>query len=296
MLSRPERDHCVKQGSDAAVELIGDKALKRFHTEARFKHELLILQQLPPCCWVVSPLHWDLSTRTLTLPRYGADLLTALGAAEPVVEVPACCNGVIAGVHYCHSFGLVHRDLKLENVLLDWRSSPVLCDFSRSLFAPEPIHAPFGGTLAYAAPEACEGVCWTSNDVWSLGILLFCIIEQRFPFDTTTAEDGGSDSEDLTVLRPRHQCDPPPLLEYSSSVWGGEYETEARRRIQEMLLPDFRRRMRLATGLTDFRRTPSEVTVETEVHHRLVRTTDKVASGSTDVAEKHREHETMLAL
>ena len=55
-------------------------------------------------------------------------------------EIPAewCCLGLASAVAHCHRVGLVHRDIKPENILLEEDLTPILCDFSRALFAPEP--------------------------------------------------------------------------------------------------------------------------------------------------------------
>ena len=128
-------------------------------------------------------------------------------------EIPAewCCLGLASAVAHCHRVGLVHRDIKPENILLEEDLTPILCDFSRALFAPEPMFARFSGTKAYAAPEAKRGQCCTANDVWSLGILFYCIVEALFPFDSDdeSAEGNGEVS---------------PLLEYQSCRWVRPFE------------------------------------------------------------------------
>ena len=145
--------------------------------------------------------------------------------AEQDVPTHWCCLGLASAVAHCHCAGLVHRDIKPENVLLDCDFTPVLCDFSRALFAPEPIFARFAGTYAYGAPEAKRGRCCTANDVWSLGIVFFCIVEMLFPFD--------SDDEDVQLAFPRRS--PAAKLEFASARWRGLFEQALRTELTQCL-------------------------------------------------------------
>ncbi|WFD31843.1 hypothetical protein MSPP1_002883 [Malassezia sp. CBS 17886] len=92
-----------------------------------------------------------------------------------------CC-----AVAYVHREGIVHRDLKLENILLDAHNNIKLSDFGFTR-EYEPHHAmrTHCGTTAYAAPEMLAGVPYhgTEIDVWSLGVILFVLLCGYLPFD-----------------------------------------------------------------------------------------------------------------
>jgi serine/threonine protein kinase len=163
------------------VLLSGRYALKRVRCAARFLHEVRILQQLQPHEHVL--LHEDACavTHTLRFLRCSRDLMQALMASAEL-DAPRACRDVLAGLLHLRRAYLVHRDVKPENLLL-CEGAVLLCDFGRALFAPVPLRAPFGGTLQYGAPEAIAGVCRLANDVWSAGVVFFCLVERLFPFD-----------------------------------------------------------------------------------------------------------------
>ncbi|KAH9720942.1 protein kinase domain-containing protein [Citrus sinensis] len=95
---------------------------------------------------------------------------------------------LISGVSYCHSMEICHRDLKLENTLLDGSPQPRLkiCDFGYSksgLLHSQPKSTV--GTPAYIAPEvlARKEYDGKSSDVWSCGVTLYVMLVGAYPFE-----------------------------------------------------------------------------------------------------------------
>ncbi|GAB4861271.1 Serine/threonine-protein kinase sapk2 [Ancistrocladus abbreviatus] len=95
---------------------------------------------------------------------------------------------LISGVSYCHSMQICHRDLKLENTLLDGSAAPrvKICDFgySKSLVLhSQPKSAV--GTPAYIAPEVLSRKEYDGKiaDVWSSGVTLFVMLFGAYPFE-----------------------------------------------------------------------------------------------------------------
>lgn len=94
---------------------------------------------------------------------------------------------------YCHSRGVIHRDLKLENVL--FRSSDEddfyvkVVDFGIAGMASEKVDA---GTLAYMAPETLEKVAASTSpaiDVWALGVMYYTMVYGTLPFYSTSERE-----------------------------------------------------------------------------------------------------------
>jgi serine/threonine-protein kinase SRK2 len=95
---------------------------------------------------------------------------------------------LVCGVAYCHAEGVCHRDLKLENTLLDGSPAPRLkiCDFGYSksaLFDSQPKSTV--GTPAYIAPEVLSRKQYDGEvaDVWSCGVTLYVMLVGAYPFE-----------------------------------------------------------------------------------------------------------------
>ncbi|KAK3211257.1 hypothetical protein Dsin_015963 [Dipteronia sinensis] len=95
---------------------------------------------------------------------------------------------LISGVSYCHSMQICHRDLKLENTLLDSSTAPRLkiCDFGyskSSVLHSQPKSTV--GTPAYIAPEVLSRKEYDGKiaDVWSCGVTLYVMLVGAYPFE-----------------------------------------------------------------------------------------------------------------
>ncbi|XP_077708145.1 ribosomal protein S6 kinase-related protein isoform X2 [Canis aureus] len=84
---------------------------------------------------------------------------------------------------YLHDLGIIHRDVKMENILLDEQGHLKLTDFGLSRHLPQGARAyTICGTLQYMAPEVLSGGPYNhAADWWSLGVLLFSLATGKFP-------------------------------------------------------------------------------------------------------------------
>lgn len=94
---------------------------------------------------------------------------------------------VVEGVSFCHDCLVVHRDLKLENLLLDKRHEHIkIIDFgfAMQVASKETKLRAFCGTPSYMAPEIIRGDGYSgfAVDVWALGVVLFALLSGTLPF------------------------------------------------------------------------------------------------------------------
>ena len=93
---------------------------------------------------------------------------------------------IISAVKYCHKKGILHRDIKLNNILIDKNMDIKLTDFGLCAIKDENNDYFYDrvGTARYTAPELLhkdghdEGA-----DVWGIGIILFLLLTGKYPFD-----------------------------------------------------------------------------------------------------------------
>jgi ribosomal protein S6 kinase alpha-5 len=104
-------------------------------------------------------------------------------------EVRIYIGETILALQHLHKLGIIHRDVKLENILLDFQGHAVLSDFGLSrIFLPHQKNRAHSmcGTLWYMAPEMVETSAaghGMAVDWWSLGIATYELLTGELPFD-----------------------------------------------------------------------------------------------------------------
>ncbi|XP_035425635.1 LOW QUALITY PROTEIN: uncharacterized serine/threonine-protein kinase SBK3-like [Cygnus atratus] len=126
------------------------------------------------------------------------DLCTLLTPGEGLAEVlvKRCASQLAEALDFMHSRALVHRDVKLDNVLLFDRECRLvkLGDFGLTRLQGSAVRA-MSSTLPYSPPELCllQGLDTleldSSLDVWAFAVLLFCLCTGCFPWAVAASPD-----------------------------------------------------------------------------------------------------------
>lgn len=127
----------------------------------------------------------------------------------PEHEAKRIFKQVVEGIRYCHNRCITHRDIKLENLLLDDEKNIKIIDFGFSTCIPNDKRVKiFCGTPSYMAPEIVNKTeyCGPPADVWALGVLLFTMLCGCFPYR------GASDQELYTKISNADYRVPPEVF------------------------------------------------------------------------------------
>mmetsp|Transcript_15058 Transcript_15058/g.29014 ORF Transcript_15058/g.29014 Transcript_15058/m.29014 type:complete len:788 (-) Transcript_15058:272-2635(-) len=218
-------------GKTYALKAINKQYVQKTKTQPQLKREVLVLGETdsPFLMHMVKTFRDQRRVYFLIEPLMGGELFSHLADANTFTEDRArfYAASVLLGLNHLHQKGILYRDLKLENLLLDKKGYLKIVDFgfAKKLKKNEWTYT-LCGTPDYLAPEILKGTGHNNGaDYWSLGVLIYEMIFGYTPF--------GAD-DDSEICR--------NILSASVS-FDGRISKEAKDLIKKLLNRDCRQRL-----------------------------------------------------
>ncbi|KAL4078032.1 Pkinase-domain-containing protein [Scleroderma citrinum] len=232
--------HC-QWGEEVAVKLIRRGSVDSSLRMSKVEREIEVLRTLkhPNIVRLYDVIETDKYIGIILEYASGGELFDHILAHRYLKEKDAAklFSQLISGVWYIHQKKIVHRDLKLENLLLDRHRNVIITDFgfaNRFEHRTDDLMQTSCGSPCYAAPELVisEGLyVGSAVDIWSCGVILYAMLAGYLPFDDDPANPDG---DNINLLYKYIVNTPLSFPDYVSP--------EARDLLSMMLVPDPTRR------------------------------------------------------
>lgn len=190
----------LQSGQEIAIKLIKKESIAQPARRQKLVREINILQSVKHRhivkLWEV--LETDTYIGMVMEYASGGELFGHILARKHLKEPEAqkYFAQLIVGTSYLHKNGIVHRDLKLENLLLDKNRNIIITDFGfANLFntGTDDLLSTSCGSPCYAAPELVVNDCYVGEaaDIWSCGVILYAMLCGYLPYDDDPANVEG---------------------------------------------------------------------------------------------------------
>ncbi|XWS17775.1 hypothetical protein CRYUN_Cryun33cG0096500 [Craigia yunnanensis] len=219
----------LQTGKSVAMKVVGKEKVIKVGMMEQIKREISVMKMVTHPNIVV--LHEVMASKSkiyfaMELVR-GGELFSKIAKGRLKEDLARVYfRQLVSAIDFCHSRGVYHRDLKLENLLLDEDGNLKVTDFGLSAFSEHLkqdglLHTTCG-TPAYVAPEVIgkKGYDGSKADIWSCGVILYVLLAGFLPF-----QDDNLVGMYRKIYRGDFKCPP----------W---FSCEARRLITKLLDPN----------------------------------------------------------
>ena len=209
----------IGKGGYSKVYLVEDKKTKRkYALKAAYKNkkgkdrtertlrEIKVLKRLKhPNIIKIKGSFEDTETIYLVLEYIeGRDCAKFFKGREPITkeQIKKIIRQLVQALTHCHEKGIIHRDVKLQNILVDDDFNIKLTDFGLCAIKENKFDMLEStlGTVHYTAPEMLEGIGYNESvDVWAIGIILFMLLTKKYPYDGVSRQDIFDDIREKTI-------------------------------------------------------------------------------------------------
>ena len=187
----------ILTGRLVAIKSINKEKITSERQRQKIKSETSIMKRLSKSNNIVKIFEtYETKKHICIVMEYicAGDLLTYIKKRSKLQEPVAkfIFKQIILALKYIHQNNIVHRDIKLDNILIDLDNNIKICDFGVSrIINKNDVMLEQCGTPAYIAPEILlnEGYEGFTVDVWSAGVVLYAMLSGTVPFKGTDLKE-----------------------------------------------------------------------------------------------------------
>lgn len=185
----------IKTLEKFACKVISREKMQKENLIIRLEEELRILEHVkhPSIAEIFKIIYQEKLIMVIMEYCPGGEMLQKVihGPSIRETEIIKYAMQILSALNYLHQRDIMHRDVKLENIVLDQKGDAKLIDFGLSEAFGNEFLRTHCGTLLYMAPEIlCEHEFDGKKvDIWAFGIVIYVMVTRCFPWKSSSDED-----------------------------------------------------------------------------------------------------------